>query len=108
MTLTTVGDDRQYPSTNFGQLIGGCCAIMGTFIITLPIPIVVNSFARCYKNQLWRGEVSQRRRFLINEMKRKQMIENAKTRLIDCTSSMMFFSSILPKDQSDEKISSDV
>merc|ERR1712126_396066 len=64
MTLTTVGDDRKYPTTNFGQLIGGCCAVMGTFI---------NSFARCYNNQLWRGEVSQRRRMLINQMKKRMM-----------------------------------
>ena len=71
MTLTTVGDDRKYPTTNFGQLIGGCCAVMGTFIISLPIPIVVNSFTRCYNNQLWRGEISQRRRMLINKLKRK-------------------------------------
>ena len=96
MTLTTVGDDRKYPTTNFGQLVGGCCALMGVFIISLPIPIVVNSFARCYNNQLWRGEVSQRRRVLINEMKRKQMIDKAKARFIGCTSNMMLLSTIVP------------
>ena len=68
MTLTTVGDVRKYPTTKFGQLIGACCAVMGTFIISLPIPIVVSSFTRCYDNQLWRGEVSQRRRMLINQI----------------------------------------
>ena len=30
----------------------------GLFILTLPIPIVVNSFAQFYKNRLWRNEVS--------------------------------------------------
>ena len=78
MTLTTVGDDRKYPSTNFGQLIGGCCAVMGTFIISLPIPIVVNSFARSYNNQIWRREVSQRRTLLIEKLKRQE-----KTRLLE-------------------------
>ena len=83
MTLTTVGDDRKYPSTNFGQFIAGCCAVMGTFIVTLPIPIVVNSFARCYNNQLWRSEVSQRRMMIINETKRKRMIEKGMRGLLD-------------------------
>ena len=31
----------------------------GVFILTLPIPIVVNSFAVFYKNRLWRNEVRQ-------------------------------------------------
>ena len=104
MTLTTVGDDRKYPTTNFGQLIGGCCAVMGTFIISLPIPIVVNSFARCYNNQLWRGEVSQRRRMLINQMKRKRMMDNAKAKFIGCTSNMMFLSTIVPNVMQTENI----
>ena len=81
---------------------------MGTFIITLPIPIVVHSFARSYNNLLWRGEVSQRRMGLINKMKRKKMMKNAMTGLINCTSTMMFRSSILPKVQTDENKPTDV
>ncbi len=38
-------------------LLGGLCALGGIFILTLPIPIVVNSFASYYKNRLWRNEV---------------------------------------------------
>ncbi len=45
-----------------GKLIGGFCALSGTFILTLPIPIVVNSFAGYYKNRLWRNEVAQKKR----------------------------------------------
>ena len=71
MTLTTVGDPRQYPSSGFGQLIAGVCAIFGIFIITLPIPIVVNSFSRCYKNTLWRNEVSQRRMRVLSQVRAK-------------------------------------
>ena len=40
--------------------VGGFCALSGVFILTLPIPIVVNSFAMYYKNRLWRTEVSQK------------------------------------------------
>ena len=32
------------------------------FILTLPIPIVVNSFAMYYKNRLWRTEVNAKKR----------------------------------------------
>jgi len=61
MTITTVGYDLD-PKTFLGKLIGGFCALSGTFILTLPIPIVVNSFAGYYKNRLWRNEVAQKKR----------------------------------------------
>ena len=32
-----------------GKFVCGLCALCGVFIITLPIPIVVSSFAMCYK-----------------------------------------------------------
>ena len=96
MTLTTVGDNRKYPSSSFGQLIGGICAVMGTFIISLPIPIVVNSFTRSYKNQVWRNEVSQGRMVAINKIKRKTVVEKGKRKLITCTSNMIHMSSLLP------------
>ena len=38
MTITTVGYDLD-PKTFLGKLIGGFCALSGTFILTLPIPI---------------------------------------------------------------------
>ena len=41
MTLTTVGYEVN-PGTLFGKIIGGMCALSGIFILTLPIPIVVN------------------------------------------------------------------
>ena len=50
MTITTVGYDLS-PKTFLGKLIGGFCALSGIFILTLPIPIVVNSFASYYKNR---------------------------------------------------------
>ena len=44
------------------HIIGGLCALGGIFILTLPIPIVVNSFASYYKNRLWRNEVAYKKR----------------------------------------------
>ena len=58
MTMTTVGSNHQYPSTKLGQLVGAICTIAGVFILSLPIPIVVNSFSTAYKNQMWRNEVA--------------------------------------------------
>ena len=63
MTLTTVGHNMT-PVTFLGKLICGMCAITGIFILTLPIPIVVTSFASCYKNRLWRNEIANKKRIL--------------------------------------------
>ena len=51
-------------------MTGGFCALLGVFIMTLPIPIVVNSFASYYKNRLWRNEVSMKKRERIREQVR--------------------------------------
>ena len=58
MFFFVVGYGTQTPSSITGKAIGGFCAIVGVFILTLPVPIVVNSFASYYKNRLWRNEVS--------------------------------------------------
>jgi len=57
MALTTVGNGDKAPSTHVGKLIGGLCALIGVFILALPVPIVVNSFSSNYKNRVWRNEV---------------------------------------------------
>nr|XP_040575463.1 potassium voltage-gated channel protein Shab-like isoform X1 [Lepeophtheirus salmonis] len=69
MTLTTVGYGTSSPSTPAGKIIGGVCALFGMFTLTLPIPIVVNSFASFYKNRMWRNEVAIKRRQKTKEMK---------------------------------------
>ena len=60
--LFAVGYGTQTPSSLTGKAIGGFCALAGVFILTLPVPIVVNSFASYYKNRLWRNEVAHKRR----------------------------------------------
>ena len=52
MTITTVGYDLN-PKTFIGKFVGGFCALSGVFILTLPIPIVVNSFANFYKKRMF-------------------------------------------------------
>ena len=59
-----VGYGTQSPSSITGKAIGGLCALIGVFILTLPVPIVVNSFASYYKNRLWRNEVKIELNFL--------------------------------------------
>ena len=58
MTLTTVGYELQPQSTS-GKLVGGLCALLGIFILTLPLPIVVNSFSTIYKNRSGRSRAKQ-------------------------------------------------
>ena len=56
---------EQFPKENVTFILffsGGLCALGGIFILTLPIPIVVNSFASYYKNRLWRNEVAYKKR----------------------------------------------
>ena len=68
MTLTTVGYNMT-PVTFLGKLICGMCAITGIFILTLPIPIVVTSFASCYKNRLWRNQIANKKRIIDKDLR---------------------------------------
>ena len=72
-TLTTVGYHLQ-PDTFLGKLSCGLCALCGVFIITLPIPIVVSSFAVCYRDRLWRNEIATRKRLMKGKRNEKEDI----------------------------------
>ena len=63
-------------------MFGGLCAIVGVFTLTLPIPIVVNSFAGFYKNRLWRNEVAQKKRLRLEEKKKKRKSTSGEDELI--------------------------
>ena len=65
----------KYFQTFLGKFVGGFCALAGVFTITLPIPIVVNSFAGFYKNRLWRNEVSLKKRMRV-EAEKKELRKN--------------------------------
>jgi len=68
MTITTVGYDSS-PKTLLGKVFAGFCALSGVFCLTLPIPIIVNSFAGFYKNRLWRNEVTHKKKERLSEAK---------------------------------------
>ena len=81
MTVLVVRIDINF-RTLFGKFVGGLCALSGIFILTLPIPIVVNSFGNFYKNRLWRSEVELKRRERMRlrssekrEVEKQQLIE---------------------------------
>jgi len=75
MVLTTVGYGSTAPSTVAGKMIGGFCALLGVFILALPVPIVVNSFSTNYKNRLWRNEVMAKKEVQIDEDEAKRSAE---------------------------------
>ena len=61
LTLTTVGCDDGGPKSEPGKFIGSICAVLAVFIVGLPIPIVVNSFANCYENHVSKRQMQCRR-----------------------------------------------
>ena len=74
MTISTVGSDAKQPLSSFGQLFGGICPIVGVFILSLPVPIVVNSFVNCYRNRIWRTEVRQKKEERLKEKRKSDML----------------------------------
>ena len=57
LTLTTVGSDEDGPRTESGKFIGSVCAFLAVFIVGLPIPIVVNSFANNYEDHVCKRQI---------------------------------------------------
>ena len=82
MTFTTVGYDMT-PATFWGKLVFGMCATAGIFIIYLPIPIVVTSFASCYRNKLRRNEIFLRKRIINQKKEEERMLEDKKKLFIN-------------------------
>ena len=70
LTISTVGAGGQHPKSTIGRVLGGLCPIMGVTLSSLPIPIIVNSFADSYKNRVWRGEIRTKREKLLHKRKK--------------------------------------
>ena len=60
--------------TTMGQILCGLCAICGMMIITVPIPMLVSSFAITYKSKLWRTKISTKRRLMQGKVPKKTNI----------------------------------
>ena len=74
MTISTVGSDAAQPSSTFGTFFGGICPIIGVFILSLPVPIVVNSFVTCYRNRIWRTEVRQKKEERMSQRRKSDIL----------------------------------
>ena len=70
MTLSTVGGNRKFPSTGFGQILAGICVIVGVFIARVPFQIVVHSFTDYYKNLKMWSKVAQHRREVVVKIRK--------------------------------------
>ena len=88
LTLSTVGYHLQpqvsqsvkilstddLSQTTMGQILCGLCAMCGMMIITVPIPMLVSSFAITYKSKLWRTKISTKRRLMQGKVPKKTNI----------------------------------
>ena len=61
LTLTTVGSDDEGPQSEAGKFIGSICAFLAVFIVGLPIPIVVNSFANNYEGHVCKRQIEAKK-----------------------------------------------
>ena len=107
------------PATFLGKFVCGLCAITGIFILTLPIPIVVTrwvsaltteissllttlrlSFASCYKNRLWRNEISMKKRLISSYSTREHKLLEKRNLFPDLAGAGGFY---IPKTKQEEE-----
>ena len=51
-----------FKKTWFGKLVGACCAISGVLIISLPIPIIVNTFNKLYEKAKIKNQIMKKKK----------------------------------------------
>ena len=74
LTISTVGSGGRQPASTIGRFLGGVCPVMGVTLSTLPIPIIVNSFADSYKNRVYRSEIRYKKEYMLNERKKSNAL----------------------------------
>jgi len=62
ITMTSVGYGDITPKTWFGKMVGSCCAIVGVLIISLPIPIIVNTFNKLYEKAKIKNQILKKKK----------------------------------------------
>ena len=60
MTLTTVGYGDMTPVTDLGFVVGAVCAVSGTILFALTIPVLSNNFAVLYSHARSRERGAQK------------------------------------------------
>ena len=75
LTISTVGSGSLTPYSTIGRFLGGLCPIMGVTLSSLPIPIIVNSFADSYQNRVWRTEIRNKKEKLSKDRKKYSLLE---------------------------------
>ena len=45
-----------------GKMVGSCCAIVGVLIISLPIPIIVNTFNKLYEKAKIKNQILKKKK----------------------------------------------
>jgi hypothetical protein len=63
-----------YPTTAFGCVIGGMCALCGVLLLALTIPVISNNFALFYLHARTREQIAEK------DITAKERLAQAKTR----------------------------
>ena len=66
-----------------GRVSVALTAILGLFVLTLPVPIVVNSFAGYYRNRLLRKVVAMKRNKRLRERRKALRYQTIETIMRD-------------------------
>jgi hypothetical protein len=78
ITLTTVGYGDIYPVSALGKVVGACCAISGVVLLSVSIPVFVNTFMSLYNYAALYTKLSNKRSQAMAAEERKRKAEKEK------------------------------